>query len=91
MQFSPFTRHLIPLWSKYPPQHPVLKHYTTLHYATLHYATPLIASVFKEIILCTPMQYTFPPLCSTRYGIVGTEISNLRTAVVCIQNINWKP
>jgi hypothetical protein len=26
MQFSPFTRHLIPLRSKYPPQHPVLKH-----------------------------------------------------------------
>jgi hypothetical protein len=26
MQFSPFTRHLIPPWSKYPPQHPVLKH-----------------------------------------------------------------
>jgi hypothetical protein len=26
MQFSPFSRHLIPLRSKYPPQHPVLKH-----------------------------------------------------------------
>jgi hypothetical protein len=26
MQFSPFYRHLIPLPSKYPPQHPVLKH-----------------------------------------------------------------
>jgi hypothetical protein len=26
MQFSPFTRHLIPLRSKYLPQHPVLKH-----------------------------------------------------------------
>jgi hypothetical protein len=26
MQFSPFTRHLIPLQSKYPPQHSVLKH-----------------------------------------------------------------
>jgi hypothetical protein len=25
MQFSLFTRHLIPLRSKYPPQHPVLK------------------------------------------------------------------
>jgi hypothetical protein len=25
MQFSPITRHLIPLRSKYPPQHPVLK------------------------------------------------------------------
>jgi hypothetical protein len=26
MQFSPFSRHLIPFRSKYPPQHPVLKH-----------------------------------------------------------------
>jgi hypothetical protein len=26
MQCSPFSRHLIPLRSKYPPQHPVLKH-----------------------------------------------------------------
>jgi hypothetical protein len=26
MQFPPPTRHLIPLRSKYPPQHPVLKH-----------------------------------------------------------------
>jgi hypothetical protein len=26
MQFSLFSRHLIPLWSKYLPQHPVLKH-----------------------------------------------------------------
>jgi hypothetical protein len=26
MQFSPFSSHLIPLQSKYPPQHPVLKH-----------------------------------------------------------------
>jgi hypothetical protein len=26
MQFSPFSRHLIPPRSKYPPQHPVLKH-----------------------------------------------------------------
>jgi hypothetical protein len=26
MQFSPFSRHLFPLRSKYPPQHPVLKH-----------------------------------------------------------------
>jgi hypothetical protein len=26
MQFPPFSRHLIPLRSKYPPQHPVLKH-----------------------------------------------------------------
>jgi hypothetical protein len=26
IQFSPFTLHLIPLRSKYPPQHPVLKH-----------------------------------------------------------------
>jgi hypothetical protein len=26
MQFSPLPRHLIPLQSKYPPQHPVLKH-----------------------------------------------------------------
>jgi hypothetical protein len=26
MQFSPFTHHLIPLRSKYPPQHIVPKH-----------------------------------------------------------------
>jgi hypothetical protein len=26
IQFSPFSHHLIPLRSKYPPQHPVLKH-----------------------------------------------------------------
>jgi hypothetical protein len=26
MQFSPFSTHLIPLRSKYPPQYPVLKH-----------------------------------------------------------------
>jgi hypothetical protein len=26
MQFSPLSRHFIPLRSKYPPQHPVLKH-----------------------------------------------------------------
>jgi hypothetical protein len=26
MQFSPPSRHSIPLWSKYSPQHPVLKH-----------------------------------------------------------------
>jgi hypothetical protein len=26
MQLSPFTRHLIPILSKYPPQHPVLEH-----------------------------------------------------------------
>jgi hypothetical protein len=25
MQFSPLSRHLIPLRSKHPPQHPVLK------------------------------------------------------------------
>jgi hypothetical protein len=26
MQFSPSYCHFIPLWSKYPPQHNVLKH-----------------------------------------------------------------
>jgi hypothetical protein len=26
MQFTPPSRHFIPLWSKYSPQHPVLKH-----------------------------------------------------------------
>jgi hypothetical protein len=26
MQFSPPSCHFIPLWSKYSPQHPVLKH-----------------------------------------------------------------
>jgi hypothetical protein len=26
MQFPPISRHIIPLWSKYSPQHPVLKH-----------------------------------------------------------------
>jgi hypothetical protein len=26
MQLSPLSRHSIPLWSKYSPQHPVLKH-----------------------------------------------------------------
>jgi hypothetical protein len=26
MQFSPPFRHLIPLRSKHPPQHPLLKH-----------------------------------------------------------------
>jgi hypothetical protein len=26
MQFSPASRHFIPLWSKYSPRHPVLKH-----------------------------------------------------------------
>jgi hypothetical protein len=26
MQFPPTSRHSIPLWSKYSPQHPVLKH-----------------------------------------------------------------
>jgi hypothetical protein len=26
MQFSPVSRHLIPLRSKYSPQHPVLKY-----------------------------------------------------------------
>jgi hypothetical protein len=26
MQFSTFSRRLIPLQSKYPPQHPVLRH-----------------------------------------------------------------
>jgi hypothetical protein len=30
MQFSPFSRHLILLQSKYPPQHPVLKR--LIHY-----------------------------------------------------------
>jgi hypothetical protein len=26
MQFPPISRHFIPLWSKYSPRHPVLKH-----------------------------------------------------------------
>jgi hypothetical protein len=26
MKFSPATYHFIPVWSKYSPQHPVLKH-----------------------------------------------------------------
>jgi hypothetical protein len=26
MYFCPPSRHFIPLWSKYSPQHPVLKH-----------------------------------------------------------------
>jgi hypothetical protein len=26
VQFSPVSCHLISLWSKYSPQHPVLKH-----------------------------------------------------------------
>jgi hypothetical protein len=26
MQFSPNSRHVISLWTKYSPQHPVLKH-----------------------------------------------------------------
>jgi hypothetical protein len=26
MQFSPLSRHFIPPWSKYPRQHPLLKH-----------------------------------------------------------------
>jgi hypothetical protein len=26
VQLSPFSRHLIPLWSKYSSQNPVLKH-----------------------------------------------------------------
>jgi hypothetical protein len=26
VQLSPFSRYFIPVWSKYSPQHPVLKH-----------------------------------------------------------------
>jgi hypothetical protein len=26
IQIPPISRHIIPLWSKYSPQHPVLKH-----------------------------------------------------------------
>jgi hypothetical protein len=26
MQFSPPSHHFIPLWSRYPPQHPALNH-----------------------------------------------------------------
>jgi hypothetical protein len=35
MQFSPTSRHLIPIWSKYSSQHPVLKHVTTICKATV--------------------------------------------------------
>jgi hypothetical protein len=37
IQFSPFFRHLIPLRSKYPPQHPVLKHPQSSSYSLIEH------------------------------------------------------
>jgi hypothetical protein len=35
-QFTPFSRHFIPFRSKYPPQHPVLKHFQSLFFPERH-------------------------------------------------------
>jgi hypothetical protein len=32
MQFSPASRHFLPLSSKYSPQHPVLKHHQSVFF-----------------------------------------------------------
>jgi hypothetical protein len=54
MQFSPFTRHLIPLRSKYPPQHPVLKHPQSMFFPFLYE----YIHIKKEVSLPHPV-YTF--------------------------------
>jgi hypothetical protein len=63
MQFSPTSCHFIPLWYKYSPQHPVLKHpifgpkrdeivgdWSELHNAELHniYTPPSIIRITSQ-------------------------------------------
>jgi hypothetical protein len=50
MQLSPPSRHSIPLWSKYSPQHPVLKHpqFMFLLYSQRSLENETWESVFKN-------------------------------------------
>jgi hypothetical protein len=52
MQLSPFSRHLNPLRSKYPPQHPVLKHPVFRDpalYKLLTFQVPNLISIFHSL------------------------------------------
>jgi hypothetical protein len=49
MQFSPPSRHSIPLWSKYSPQHLVLKHPQFMNTAS---RTILKNTVFWDVTQC---------------------------------------
>jgi hypothetical protein len=76
MQFSPFSRHLIPLRSKYPPQHPALKHpqsmfsyfplsfitsSLSLHVRSLSSSHAYYSFIFYLLILQERKREFFPP------------------------------
>jgi hypothetical protein len=58
MQLTPFTRHLIPLRSKYPPQHPVLKHSQSMRVTVVltdHRQNPTDLIILCEHALFIPL------------------------------------
>jgi hypothetical protein len=61
MHFSPFSRHLIPLRPKYPPQHPVLKHPQSMN----EYNNPSFATMFQRALLNTCITACFVVTCAT--------------------------
>jgi hypothetical protein len=52
MEFSPASYYFAPLWSKYSPQHPVLKHSVCYSLSVRHQVSHLYRNTGKIIILC---------------------------------------
>jgi hypothetical protein len=75
MQFSPPSRHFIPLWSKYPPQHSVLKHPQTTCFGS--------KAIFK-CALCQTSNVNSEALCLHYHGrtVITTSREHL-TSVAC--------
>jgi hypothetical protein len=51
-QFPQISRHIIPLWSKYSPQHPVLKHPQSMF---LPYYLLLLRIWFVRLLALRPL------------------------------------
>jgi hypothetical protein len=75
MQFPPVSRHIIPLRSKYSPQHPVLKHPQTAIYTDQNSTRNLHRSISQDIISsCVVYRVVFSRVV-TRHGVrIGSWI-----------------
>jgi hypothetical protein len=79
MQFSPFSRHLIPLRSKYPPQHPVLLAIQYHLNVSLKKSKTVLKNVVTHNLSKTLLSMQFPQFLNTDCTLPVTEGSRVRS------------